>query len=242
MNYYSYQTDDFQDDNIRLTPSSQNATSWAQMEVPREVVLKKENESVYRKGGTATNFFKLESGCVKIISERAVSRGRASSSEFISRLVGPGEFFGLTEVIDGVPYRTSAVALRPSHVQIFSKDPVKKILDGPESLPQLFLKQLSKDLMQKEESIQLHYLASVQERIAYQLVILADRFGVQVDNGISLQLKLTRNELAQLAGTINESLSRHLTEFKRDGLIDLHGKEIIIKDRAALAARSRNFN
>jgi CRP-like cAMP-binding protein len=81
----------------------------------------------------------------------------------------------------------------------------------------------------------------VQERIAYQILLLADKFGAQTTQGLSLNLRLTRNELAQLAGTINESLSRHLTEFKNEGIIDLNGKEIIVKNRQALMARSGNF-
>jgi CRP-like cAMP-binding protein len=90
-----------------------------------------------------------------------------------------------------------------------------------------------------ETTNQFHYLASVQERIAYQLVVLADRFGVPLANGsVSLNLKLTRNELAQMASTINESLSRHLTEFKNENLIDLNGKEILIKDREGLLSKS----
>ena len=105
----------------------------------------------------------------------------------------------------------------------------------------MLLQQAVNDIENYEMTTQLHYLASVQERIAYQLVVLAEKFGVQTPNGISLTLKLTRNEFAQLASTINESLSRHLTEFKAEGLIDLNGKEIIIKDIKGLMAKSGNF-
>jgi CRP-like cAMP-binding protein len=101
--------------------------------------------------------------------------------------------------------------------------------------------QLLSDVEGLETVGQLHYLASVQERIAYQLSLLGDKFGVQTAEGLLIGLKLTRNELAQLAGTINESLSRHLTEFKSEGLIELKGKEIIIKDRAGLKLKSGNF-
>jgi CRP/FNR family transcriptional regulator, cyclic AMP receptor protein len=103
------------------------------------------------------------------------------------------------------------------------------------------LEQAVMDIQNFEKVSQLHYLASVQERIAFQIISLADRFGVETSKGISLNLKLTRNEFAQLASTINESLSRHLTEFKNEGLIDINGKEIIIKNREALAAKSGNF-
>ncbi len=84
-------------------------------------------------------------------------------------------------------------------------------------------------------------MASVEERIAYQLILMSEKFGVETEDGVSLNLKLTRNELAQMASTINESLSRHLTEFKNEGLIELNGKEIIIKNKAGLMAKSGNF-
>jgi hypothetical protein len=67
---------------------------------------------------------------------------------------------------------------------------------------------------------------------------LADKFGTPSANGVSLNLRLTRHELAQLAGTINESLSRHLTELKDEGVLDVRGKEIVIKNREALVARA----
>lgn len=101
--------------------------------------------------------------------------------------------------------------------------------------------QMAEDLQSFETISQLHYLASVQERIAYQLVLLTHKFGVPVPEGLSLNLKLSRNELAQLAGTINESLSRHLTEFRNENIIDVHGKEIIVKDLDALKRKSGNF-
>lgn len=105
----------------------------------------------------------------------------------------------------------------------------------------LVLEQAVSDIENFESTSQLHYLASVQERIAYQLVIMAEKFGVETPQGISLNLKLTRNEFAQLASTINESLSRHLTEFKNEGLIELNGKEILIKNKDGLMKKSGNF-
>ena len=134
-----------------------------------------------------------------------------------------------------------AKAIRPTTVWLYPKDVVLTGLQQASPLLKMLLQQAISDIESYEITNQLHYLASVQERIAYQLVVLADKFGVQVPAGISLNLKLTRNEFAQLASTINESLSRHLTEFKNEGLIELNGKEIIIKDMKALMSKSGNF-
>ena len=124
---------------------------------------------------------------------------------------------------------------------MYPRDTVLNALSNTTPMVKLLLQQAVSDIENYETTSQLHYLASVQERIAYQLVVLSEKFGVETSHGVSLNLKLTRNEFAQLASTINESLSRHLTEFKNEGLIEINGKEIIVKDKAGLMKRSGNF-
>jgi CRP/FNR family transcriptional regulator, cyclic AMP receptor protein len=131
--------------------------------------------------------------------------------------------------------------VKSSTVWFYPKDRVMMALRGASPLVSYVLQQAVGDITSFESLNQLHYLASVEERIAYQLVLMAEKFGTTTEEGIVLNLKLTRSELAQMASTINESLSRHLTEFKNEGLIDLNGKEIIIKNKAGLMAKSGNF-
>jgi CRP-like cAMP-binding protein len=127
-------------------------------------------------------------------------------------------------------------------VWLYNREAIQSGIENSNPLFKMLLKQAVADIEAYETTSQLHYLASVQERIAYQLVMLSDKFGTKNSEGhVTLNLKLTRNEFAQLASTINESLSRHLTEFKNENLIDLNGKEIIIKDREGLMRRSGNF-
>ena len=183
----------------------------------------------------------LKSGCVKLFVSRENSRGRTTSPEYVTKLISPGEVFGYKAVVRQIDARAYAKAVKDTVVWMYSKESVLNVIAAAHPLVRTVLEQAIVDIESYEKISQLHYLASVQERIAYQLVLIADRFGIETPNGISINLKLTRNEFAQLASTINESLSRHLTEFKNDGLIDINGKEIIIKDRVGLAARSGNF-
>lgn len=217
---------------------SQEKLPWGS---PSEVLTFKENELIYSQGSQPKGLYMVKSGSVKILVNRSLARGRMTSPEFINRVVGPYEFFGYGALISGASLRETAKALRLSEIHVFPKDFIQSITNGPNTLMKLFLNQVVKDLESQEVIGQLHYLASVQERIAYQLLLLTDKFGVPTPDGVVLNLRLSRNELAQLAGTINESLSRHLTEFKNDGIIELKGKEIIIKDRHALMKRSGNF-
>ncbi|MGZ3743054.1 MAG: Crp/Fnr family transcriptional regulator [Pseudobdellovibrionaceae bacterium] len=210
-------------------------------ELPYEIIQLKEGDILFKEGDMPRGLFYVHSGSVKVVVNRNMTRGRTASPEYVTKLVSPGEFFGYKSLVRGSPSSSMAKAIRPTTVWLYPKELVMGGLQHASPLLKMLLQQAVSDIESYEITNQLHYLASVQERIAYQLVVLADKFGVQTTNGISLNLKLTRNEFAQLASTINESLSRHLTEFKNEGLIDLNGKEIIIKDMKALMAKSGNF-
>lgn len=209
---------------------------------PLEILKLRENETIYSEGDAPQGLYFVKSGCVKIVQNRKLVRGRVHSPEYLTKLVGPGEFFGFSPLVKGGAHKSFAKTIRSSEIYIYNKEAVAQVMTGPNTLIKMLLNQVVKDLENDERNNQLHYLASVQERIAYQLLVLANRFGVSTPQGTLINLRLTRNELAQLAGTINESLSRHLTEMKNEGIIELNGKEILIKNPQALMARSGNFS
>ena len=206
-----------------------------------EVLTFAEGVDIFKKGDQPKGIYILKSGCVKIFVNREGARGRTTSPEFVTKLVSPGEFFGYKAVTAGTDSKAYARAVKTSTAWLYPSEHIVQLISEINPILMSLLKQSVADLKNYEKLSELQYLASVQERIAHQIITLADRFGVKTAQGISLNLKLTRNEFAQLASTINESLSRQLTEFKNEGLIDIHGKEIIILNREALAAKSGIF-
>lgn len=211
------------------------------LDLPGEVMNLKEGEVIFREGDYVRGLYFVKSGAVKSVINRSLTRGRIHSPEYITKIVGEGEFFGLRSLIKGGNHTSMAKTIKPCEILVIPREGITNIMNGPRTLVKLVLTQLIKDLEEFEVVNQLHYLASVQERIAYRLVLLAEKFGSQSPAGVSINLKLTRNELAQLAGTINESLSRHLSEMKTEGILDLNGKEIIVKNMDALKAKSGNY-
>ncbi|GIL16640.1 MAG: Crp/Fnr family transcriptional regulator [Oligoflexia bacterium] len=210
-------------------------------DLPYEVMNLKENEVIFKPGDYVRGLYFLKSGAVKTVVNRELTRGRIHSPEYITKIVGEGEFFGLRTLIKGGSHTSMAKTLRPCEVLLFPREGITNIMNGPRTMLKMVLTQLTKDMDEYEVVNQLHYLASVQERIAYRLVLLAEKFGVPTAGGVSINMKLTRNELAQLAGTINESLSRHLSEMKSEGILELVGKEIIVKNMDALKSKSGNY-
>ena len=210
-------------------------------QIPHQTLTFSEGSLIYKEKDKPKGIYILKSGCVKLYVNRENSRGRTTTPEYVVRLISPGEYFGYKAVIGNASLTTTAEAVQPSTVWFYEVSTLSQLMSNMNPLMQELLQQSVGEINTYEKTGQFNYLASVQERIAYRLIELSDRFGVKQTNGISLNLKLTRNEFAQLASTINESLSRHLTEFKNEGLIDINGKEIIILNREGLAVKSGNI-
>jgi CRP/FNR family transcriptional regulator len=79
---------------------------------------------------------------------------------------------------------------------------------------------------------------SIRERLAVLLLQLANTYGVDGGGHQQIDLILTREEIAGMLGTATESVIRLLSEFKKDGLIELDGKKISIKDKKGLVRLS----
>jgi CRP-like cAMP-binding protein len=73
---------------------------------------------------------------------------------------------------------------------------------------------------------------TVRERLAEVLLLLKENF--DLDNQNTLQISLTREELANMVGTATESVIRLLSEFKQDKMIELQGRKIKFLDIPSL--------
>lgn len=88
------------------------------------------------------------------------------------------------------------------------------------------LRTISDDLKEADNGLVNMAQKTVRERLAYTLLYLQDNFGKDADN--NLRIQLSREDLASIVGTAIESCIRLLSDFKKEGLIDLKGKKIII--------------
>jgi CRP/FNR family transcriptional regulator len=73
----------------------------------------------------------------------------------------------------------------------------------------------------------------VRERLAETLLFIKETYGFEED-GITLNVRLSREEIANLVGTATESTIRLLSEFKKDNMVELDGKKIKIINQKKL--------
>jgi CRP-like cAMP-binding protein len=208
-------------------------THWG---VKYSLMTFKSQEYLFREGQTPQGIYFLRSGAIRVTSIRSNKPSRTSSMEHLVKLVSPNEFFGFKAIFKGVDYYYSARAAANCEVIFIKKEDLFSSFNVSNQVLGTLLLQSIRDTETMERHHELEYMTSVSQRIAFHLIRLSERFGVKTAEGILLNVKLSRKELAEIAGTIDESLSRHLSNFKDQDLIVLRSKEIILRNPEALKA------
>jgi len=88
-----------------------------------------------------------------------------------------------------------------------------------------------------EERIESMLFRNVEGRLAEFLLKAADRWGVPTPKGMLISAPITHLEIAQSIGSTRETVTLTLGALRREGLLDVAGRRLIVKDREALAAR-----
>ncbi len=103
---------------------------------------------------------------------------------------------------------------------------------GPASLTLLLARQ-----RETEDRIESLLFRNVEGRLAEFLLQAAERWGVPTPRGTLISAPITHLEIAQSIGSTRETVTLTLGSLRREGLLDVAGRRLIVRDREALAAR-----
>lgn len=187
----------------------------------------KKGEYIFKEGSKPYGVFCVNVGKIKLV--KSGDDGR----EQIIRLVKPGDPMGYRSLLSGEHYQASAIALENCGVCFIPKELFLEILQKDSSLSMEMMKMLSDDL--GKATMQLTHLAqkSVRERMAEAILFIKETYGFETD-GETINASFSREDIANIAGTATETAIRLLSEFNKDGIITLKGKQIIIRKLPAL--------
>src|SRR3712207_3926809 len=90
---------------------------------------------------------------------------------------------------------------------------------------------ISERLRQSDEVIESLLDREVSARLATLLLNLGDRFGEADGSGAALKVRLTHQDLANMIASTREAVSKVMSEFQRDGLIEVRDRRIFIAPR-----------
>jgi CRP/FNR family transcriptional regulator, polysaccharide utilization system transcription regulator len=181
----------------------------------------KKGQTIFHEGAHPFGIYCVNSGKIKL------SHLGDDGKEQIIRLLKEGDITGYRALLSGDRYGASAIALEDTHICFIPKELFIQILKNDAGLAFELMKLLSDELHRAET--QLTHLAQkpVRERLAETLLFIKETYGYEAD-GVTLNIRFSREEIANLVGTATESTIRLLSEFKRDGMVELEGKKIKI--------------
>lgn len=186
----------------------------------------KKGENLFEEGQYANGVFCIKSGICKI------SKLTDSGKSHIVKLITKGELLGQRSLINDESVNLTATALEDMDVCFIPKSEIMSFFHTNPNFSMEVLKTICEDLKEADNDLVNMAQKSVRERLAHTLLYLADKFGTDEEKVLNVQL--SREELSGLVGTAVESCIRLLSEFKKDGLIDLIGKRIALKNEKEL--------
>lgn len=188
------------------------------------------NEAIYRAGEPARRMYVVATGAAKAI------RPGAEGRKTLLDLCGPGDFLGAVPALGEEVYPDWAWALSPSCLLGVDAEEYTAIMEQFPAVAMATLKGVSRRLSEAQRAVHLLAGAPLEQRLAAIVLLLADKAGRPWEGGTLLDVPLSREDLASMAGAATESISRLLSRWRRQGLVDSGRRWIAVRDRAALAA------
>lgn len=175
---------------------------------------------VYTEGSAPKGIYFVNKGKIKTL------RTNADGKEFITGLYKEGDFFGYLALLEEARYTDSAVALEDSEVCMIAKEDFYDLVYKNAEVSRKFIRMLSNNLQEKEEQLMKLAYNSVRKRIAEALITLYNRYKKEDEAGFTISI--SREDLANLAATAQETAIRTLSDFKDEGLIEIKGSNISV--------------
>lgn len=185
-------------------------------------------EAIYHIGESASRLYVVATGYLK------ATRNTPEGRETLFDILGPGDFLGALPALGQERYNESAWALTPSCILGLDSTEFTAIMEDFPAVTMGALKAVSGRLSESQESVHLLSGASLEQRLAATLLLLAAKVGVPRDGATLLQLPLSRDDLAAMTGAATESVSRLISRWHREGIIESGRRWVAIKDPGAL--------
>lgn len=186
----------------------------------------KKGSVVYREGSRLTGFYCITKGILKIY------KTGIDGKEQIIRFVKKGDIVAFRSLLSQELACTTAKVIDDAVLCHIPYPTLLFLLQNNWKFSHWMIQILCRELREANDYITDIAQKTVRERLAEVLLLLKDNF--DVDDSNTLQISLTREELANMVGTATESVIRLLSEFKQDGLIELKGRRVKFNDVASL--------
>ena len=190
------------------------------------------NQILCFEGGFALHLFALHSGLVKIVKSLENGKDR------ITTVLFPGELFGFESLTDD-SYTLTAVAMSDCNIcAVYREDFFTYLRTNPDTAIGM-VRFLVTELKRIRKQVTDMSFKDSRMKVATFLLSLVTCNPPAADGTVDLTLPLSRQEISEVLELSPETISRTLTTFRREQLLAMRGRHLVIQDRAALESVAR---
>ena len=168
--------------------------------------------------------FVVKTGTIKI------TRVNDEGKEVILALLGPGEIFGELAILDGEARSANALAQENCQLLAINKEDFLDILKHNFSISYSLMCELAKRLRKSDQQIEALSLSDAEHRIGVSLLNLAEDMGVIRKGKVTIQNLPYQQDIANMAGTSRETVSRVMKILENKDMISKEGHTLVIPD------------
>ena len=180
------------------------------------------NQVILHEADTLNYLYFVYSGKVKAIQISA------DGQEMILAIRKRGDFFGEMAILDGMTAPATVVAIEDTKVGFISKQDFENhLLQNRKALIEI-ISMLCSRLREAWLMLKVLSFADADQRIRMVLINIGDQFGVNDPRGTIINLRLTHQDIANLATTARETVTRAISRFVQAGEIEILEKKYII--------------
>ncbi len=179
----------------------------------------KKGEEIFQEGNYPHGLFCIFSGGVKLSK-----RGNEGKDQII-RFAKSGDILGYRSMLAKQMYSTTATAMDDVLICQIPIQNFETLLRSSNKLCMKTIELLTSDLKRSENQVLSVSQKRVADRLAEALLTLKNKFGLKEDR-LTLNVQITRREIGEMAGITTATTIRTLSDFNKDGIIELKSKEI----------------
>jgi CRP/FNR family transcriptional regulator, nitrogen oxide reductase regulator len=184
--------------------------------------------AVFEQGAAADCFYVLIDGRLKVVQVTPAGH------QIVVRFVNPGELFGIAAAIGRHDYPATALAATESVALAWAMADWPRLVERYPAIAGNALRSVGARLQESHTRIREMSTERIERRIAHALLRLAQQAGQRTDAGVAIAFPISRQDIAEMTATTLHTVSRVMSAWEQDGIVEGGRQRVVIRDPHAL--------
>ena len=180
--------------------------------------------AVFEQGAEASHFSVLLHGRLR------VTQVTPAGEQIVVRMVNPGDIFGIARALQRSTYPGTATAVVESIALSWPMEQWEPMVERYPAFAASAIRVIGERLLEAQTRIREMSTEVVERRVGHAVLRLAQQSGVREPDGIRLDFPISKQDLAEMAGTTLHTVSRILTAWEHAGIVDTGRQKLTLMD------------